>query len=590
MDDKVKELNEYHAIAGNILCASGGLEDVLQLYDKGGMKYQPLTLWKQADGRLTLDNFWLLYQGFDREYDSIPKFFNRDEESIVFHGREGYNLPYHHLLNLPNTPEDVRFRQEGVKELVENESLFKFVEDLLASQEMYGLRICRDHTFKDMSYWCDVTPEKMSGFIDRLSSLKDLNLQSGPFRNLINWGIDLKKDILFQELFQRKRKVTDSRVFAVYSERFREVRYGLLKPGVKPEEVFDFLDPGLDHYSIEKTGRGRRKVTEVRDLVKYKQPEDQLLVKLAVGNARQRMDVLNEISSKTLAIPGLLIMLQMKHIYQGAYMYKELKRRGYPAVFPEICNVQGFLDVQDLLPIRMILEESHGGVESGKQDLASNSFKFNPLERIVQIEGPNKRGKSEAWRSLHLFTALTNAGYPVPAIYARTGIVPASHFISCKGDRGYGGSELERSLEGIKENLQEVHNGDEVILDELGDASNAPTSLEIAKRLIPQLVNRGCRVLVTSHHHTLTSYISEELKGISFMPDPNGNSVLKFRLVPSAGEIDFKPQETLDDIGFTESRIGDIFPNKSRPCARRRDPESYEYYEERFVDGEDIPF
>jgi DNA mismatch repair ATPase MutS len=218
--------------------------------------------------------------------------------------------------------------------------------------------------------------------------------------------------------------------------------------------------------------------------------------------------------------------------------------------------------------------------------MAVNSFEFNPESRIVQIEGPNKRGKSEAWRTLHLLNALANSGYPVPASSVTMGVVPNSHFISCKGRSGHGGSELERSIRGIEEQLQEVYNGDMVILDEFGDSTNAPTALEIAKRLLPQLIDRGCRVYVTSHHDALTSYISNGLKGISLMPNPAEKGIRRYELIPSDKEVDFKAEETLDDIGFTDKTVRKNLPNESRLSARRRDPERDDYLRE----DDDIPF
>ena len=204
--------------------------------------------------------------------------------------------------------------------------------------------------------------------------------------------------------------------------------------------------------------------------------------------------------------------------------------------------------------------------------MAPISLKFDKNYKVVQIEGPNKRGKSEAWRTLHLYNALFNAGYPVPAKYAASSVVPASYFISCKGDRGYGGSELERSLNGIIENLKEVHDGDNVILDELGDATNASTAEELGRRLLPELVKRGCRVLVTSHHNALTDFIKKEMRGKSYMPDPKSKGINKYKIVPSSNKIDFKSEEVLDEIKFTSKKIRKTLPRKKILSRKRRDP------------------
>ncbi|MFC1722864.1 hypothetical protein ACFL0V_01890, partial [Nanoarchaeota archaeon] len=319
---------------------------------------------------------------------------------------------------------------------------------------------------------------------------------------------------------------------------------------------------------------------ERRSVVKYRTPEDEGLVLMALGDARQRMDILNERAIRMWAIPMALMYFQLKHYYQGAYLHKELVRRGHPAVFPTIVDEKGVLEIDDILPIRMVCN----AVARGRSpEFAYNSFSLTPDQRVIQVEGPNKRGKSEAWRTLHLMNPLVNAGYPVPARDVRLSVVPNSHFISCKGDRGHGGSELERSLRGIRGDLKEVHPGDTVILDELGDATNAPTALEIARRLLPVLAGRGCRVFVTSHHDALTSFIAEELGGISFMPDPSGEGVNRYVLMPSSRNIDFKPTETLDELDFTAEHVGEKLPTDERLCARRRDPRHEPDYDDEIV-------
>jgi hypothetical protein len=588
MDDKNIELNRNHGSASNVLCVSGTIEDAMQLYDQNGNRYHPLDLHRQPTGEILLDHSSLLFKGYDSEYNIIHRFFSADEKSVIFNGgdeRRDASLPYHHLLNLPNTPEDVRFRQEGVKELVENPRLYQALEGILASSYLYGYSTCRGYPYKDVRIRCDMTPEKLAEFVDDVVSLSDYQPESGPIRSIISWAENFDTDTVFQELVRNKRKLTDARIVAIYSERFNGIRYGLLRPGVNPEEVFDFLQPDIASDSIEKRDRRGKKRTETRDVVKYKGPLDESAIKGVVGHARQRMDVLNEVTAQMLAMPTFLMQLQMKHLYQGAYLHKALKKQGFPVTFPNISDEDGIVQIEGIYPIRMAFEQvaySH----RKKQKMAVNSFEFNPESRIVQIEGPNKRGKSEAWRTLHLLNALANSGYPVPASSVTMGVVPNSHFISCKGRSGHGGSELERSIRGIEEQLQEVYNGDMVILDEFGDSTNAPTALEIAKRLLPQLIDRGCRVYVTSHHDALTSYISNGLKGISLMPNPAEKGIRRYELIPSDKEVDFKAEKTLDDIGFTDKTVRKNLPNESRLSARRRDPERDDYLRE----DDDIPF
>ena len=223
-----------------------------------------------------------------------------------------------------------------------------------------------------------------------------------------------------------------------------------------------------------------------------------------------------------------------------------------------------------ILPIREVFNDM---IRKRKRDLQPNDFNFGLDDKVAHIAGPNKRGKSEAWRTYNLAVALANAGYALPGVSSTYSPVGACHFISCKGNHGYGGSELEKSIKEIIPRLEMVHSGDTVILDELGDSTNGPTALEFARRTIPDLLRHGCRVLVTSQQGEIDDYIAQ-IGGVSLMPDPTGKGVARYRIVPKTGEIDFKPQETLDGLGLPYGKLAAILPQGTRPNPRIGKPPS----------------
>ncbi|MCK4670047.1 MAG: hypothetical protein KAT43_02495 [Nanoarchaeota archaeon] len=592
MDEKIEKLNRRNVVwAANMVSVDGTLEEALQLQGDPGNKFYPVHLQHQEHRDDQIENSGLLYLGHDREYEVIERMFGGNEHPIFqgkvsMLGSDAYHktpLPYHHLLNLPNTTKDVRFRQEAVKEFIKNKELYDFFEKLLIdASKLFPDGSAHDYTSVSVS--CDGTPEKLAVFLDNLLELEKFDLKSEAFKRLYSWACEMRDDIYFCELLRKKRKITDSRIFAVFTERFKQGRFGMLKPGIKPEDVFVFLEDDISMYAVEKMDRrGTRKIEE-RKVVKFKDGwDDEGLVAQAIGHARQRMDIVNEIASQILAVPAFLVHLQIKHYFQGAFLHHELQKYDYPSTFPEIVDEPGVLELTEIYPIRMIFQRiAH---EPRTQELqpeyqsryrpptAPNWFNFLPEHRVIQAEGPNKRGKSEAWRTVHLLIALTNAGYPSPVVDARYSPVPCSHLISCKGERGYGGSELERSLRGVEKQLMDVHLGETVILDELGDSTNAHTAREMAKRLLPVLIKKGCRVFVTSHHDALTGYISEELNGLSFMPNPEEGDVNRFQLVPRKGEVDFLAAETLDDLEFTSEKIAGTIKDEKRTSTDIRRPQ-----------------
>jgi len=190
----------------------------------------------------------------------------------------------------------------------------------------------------------------------------------------------------------------------------------------------------------------------------------------------------------------------------------------------------------------------------------TNDFHFTAKDQLILVEGPNHRGKSEAWRSINLSNLLINAGYPIPAKTCDWGINPDSHFISCKGNMGHGGSELVHSIDNILTKLQYVKKDEIVILDELGDSTNKYVAEEMAYRLLTPLKEKGCKVFITSHHDAISNLISDKLEGKIFMPNNVQDEVLKYKLIPVNPDaiIDYKANEVLDEFDLTEEKVRKI--------------------------------
>jgi len=580
--DKSREIGPGYFSAPNMLCAGGKLETAMQLSTHPDTRYDPLAIDRSGGGRCIVNTF-LLYM-FDPELRVVRNALSRKETQQ----REKTHLDYKHLLNLPNNPANVRFRQEGVRELSENDELFEYVGRVLEEAPMFYQSSTSGH---EMKIDTRTSPENLAYFINSLLGLKGLKPVSRPLSRCLTWAKSLQEDTVFRELLKTKRKVTDSRVLAVYSERFGGVRYALLKPGVNAEEVFDFLAPSASVYTRTViTKKGPKKVE--RSIVGFKDPEDGGLVELAVGHARQRVDILNELTSRAFDVPAFLAYLQLQNLYQGARLYRQLKQQGYPAVFPEVDDNPGTLQLEDILPIRMVLENLG---RSEKPRLCENSLTLTPAEDVVQIIGPNLRGKSELIRTLnlfyHLFNHLFNQGGPIPAGSARSGVIPISNFVSCKGASGQGGSELERSLNGVLNELGDVYCGSQIFLDELGDSTNDPTAGELGERLIPELARHAYRIIITGHHDSLSRVIEKKLKGLSLMPDPKGRGVKKHRIIRRGRrKVDFKSEEVLDEMEFTKTRIGSSLGKGRRASRPMEYLDDFRMHGRHYRQDDEIPF
>jgi len=559
-EDKIQSLGDDHFKGPNIVSTKGTLTTALGLEKN----YHPIV--KRAKvPRTVLYNTTKLYPKEDKELDIISKTISTGVGFI--HTREDgeiADLRYHHLLRLPNSPEDVRFRQQAIKELVEKPELLTYIKDMIDQASLYFFQ---GREGRELTVICETAPERIKTLTDKIAALQSLGAESQAFQKAYSWANKLRQDTFFLELVKQQRSIFDSRIFSVYSERFDHTQLGILKPGVNPEDVFNFLTRQTTGYELMKINKKGQITSEERKVVKFKTDSDEEITQTVVGQARQRMDVLNHLTAHIMATPVYLTLLQLRHYTNGAQLHNQLIEQGYPAVFPDISDKPHEIKTRGILPIRLVLENIHHAIAYHNQilhkRLCPNDFAIDQRNNIILAEGHNTGGKSEAWRTIHLATALTNAGYSIPTNSALMGTAQC-HFISCKGDHGTGGSEFERGMKGVIDGLESVLPGDRLILDEFGDATNRHTASCAGTRLLPELIANQNQVFITSHHDAFTSYVKRKLHGVSLTPDLNARGIGKYRLVPSRGKVDFKSEETLDGMDLTKKRFKKALAKKQK--------------------------
>jgi hypothetical protein len=536
----------------NLLSDRPSFENALGLakHSQGG--FYPMYFYSKGNGEMKIKGIAAAYHFTDPECD------------VVAESTSGLGGLPRHLLNLTNAPKDVRFRQEAVKEAYSNPRILRQIDDILRDN-LYGENRLMDIVKNNESInyaqiRVHITPERMLRFVKQMKKLGQIS-SSIPLKRAGEWAEMMETDTLYQEQLREKRNVTDSRIIAAYSERYNGVKYGVLKQGVKFEDLVDILDVDVTR-RLKVVEDGKKSKDVQQKIILHKYPGEQEEVEHVLVHGRQKMEVLNGITAEMLSIPAYLGLAQLQQIAVGAYLHQAMDRLSVNSVFPTITDISSEIHAKDLLPIRMILNEARRGFNGTKnrtlEGLCGNDFDFCSNDKLAQIEGANNRGKSEAWRSIHLMINLANAGFPIPAREVTYGPVSASHFISCKGREHRGGSEFEHSALEILGRLNSVHPNQNVILDELGDATNGPTGSSAAKRLVPFLLSKGCRVLVTTHNDSVGRYL-EEIGAMSYVTSSEVEGKEMFRLQKKSGEAEYFPEETLDRISFTREIMEKVF-------------------------------
>ena len=128
--------------------------------------------------------------------------------------------------------------------------------------------------------------------------------------------------------------------------------------------------------------------------------------------------------------------------------------------------------------------------------------------RVIIVTGPNTGGKTVTLKTLALFTLLNQSGFPVPAAEGTRLPVCSSVFADI-GDE----QSLDQSLStfsGHMKNISDMlRNADKeslVLLDELGSGTDPQEGGAIAMAVLDSLIEKGCIVLVTTHHGVLKNF------------------------------------------------------------------------------------
>jgi DNA mismatch repair protein MutS2 len=129
-------------------------------------------------------------------------------------------------------------------------------------------------------------------------------------------------------------------------------------------------------------------------------------------------------------------------------------------------------------------------------------------KKAMIISGPNAGGKTAALKTIGLLSLMAQSGFFIPA----TGVPEIPRFrnifaiIGDEQDIAMELSSFTAHMSTIKDLYAQVHGGELILIDEIGGNTEPQEASALSMSVIDAFVDKGCKVVVTTHLNLLKAY------------------------------------------------------------------------------------
>ncbi|MFW6309341.1 MAG: MutS-related protein [bacterium] len=445
------------------------------------------------------------------------------------------------LVNLCDEPQVIQYRLDIMEDFLDHPKLIEGFEEIfelidkIQKYEKPESKMENDRLVN--TAWrlkmLDIYAECMEKIDDLFSGIEDLN--SRGLNELYNFVQEIITSELFQSLQKKLPELKEQ------FDQLSSVTIGInLNAQLKPEEaVFLSIEP--EKYQKQSFFSRLFNTESNRDEFQGVSGVQNILTKdNEYKNVRQGIfKELNEIFEKVLIPIGKAIsryvhyrekfLLNMKrelYFYIGASRtIKNLKQLGLKMCKPEpLAASERITRIQDLTDLTLALgliedkkrekEKKDVSLEELDLDLGAeivpNDITFDDRGRIFILTGPNQGGKTTFTRAVGIAQVLFQAGLYIPG--SRAQISPANrvytHFTE-KEEPNTRDGRLGKESRRLSRLIRESTRNSLILMNESLSSTSPGESLYLLKNIVKGLRIMGCRVILTTHLHTLAQNIEE---------------------------------------------------------------------------------
>ncbi|MFV1883141.1 MAG: endonuclease MutS2 [Balneola sp.] len=138
-------------------------------------------------------------------------------------------------------------------------------------------------------------------------------------------------------------------------------------------------------------------------------------------------------------------------------------------------------------------------------------------ERCLMITGPNAGGKSVAMKTVGISALMNQSGYAIPADPTSELPVFSGIFVDLGDDQSIENdlSTFSSRLQWMRETQKKLKPGSLVLIDEAAAGTDPEEGGALFQAFIEYLLDRDCKVLVTTHHGSLKVFAHEHPNAVN---------------------------------------------------------------------------